>query len=214
VSARPDLAALRRSYALGGLAEADLAPTWLEQAERWLADALAADLTEPNACVLATAGPDGRPSARTVLLKGLDERGFVVFTNLDSRKGREARANPAAALVFTWLDLQRQLVVTGDVEVVADAEADAYFATRPAGSRLGAWASPQSRPIGSRAELEAASAAAAARFGDEVPRPPHWGGLRVVPDAVECWQGRPDRLHDRLRFRRQGAGWVVERLAP
>jgi pyridoxamine 5'-phosphate oxidase len=215
MTARERLAELRRSYELGGLSEDDLAPTWLAQVERWLADALAAGVTEPNAMVLATATPDGRPSARTVLLKGVDARGFVLYTNLGSRKGREALANPAASLVLPWIDLQRQVVVTGDVERVADEDADAYFASRPVGSRLGAWASPQSSVIQGRSVLEARRAEAEARFGADVPRPPYWGGLRVVPDAVEFWQGRPDRLHDRLRFRRTGADeWVVQRLAP
>jgi pyridoxamine 5'-phosphate oxidase len=209
------LAAMRRSYELGGLSEEDLAPTWLEQARRWLDDAVRAGVPEANAMVLATADEAGRPSARTVLLKGLDERGLVCFTNLGSRKAREALANPHAAAVFPWIALQRQLVVTGTVERVEDAEADAYFATRPPGSRLGAHASPQSQVIASRDELLRAREEAAARFGDDVPRPPHWGGLRLVPETVECWQGRPDRLHDRLRFRRSGDGrWVVERLAP
>lgn len=212
---RDRLAAMRRSYALGGLSEADLAPTWLAQVERWLAEAEAAGVTEPNAMVLATASPGGRPSARTVLLKGVDARGFTLYTNLGSRKGREALANRAASLVLPWIDLQRQVVVTGDVEEVAEDEADAYFASRPLGSRLGAWASPQSSVIASREMLEQRRAEAEARFGEAVPRPPHWGGLRVVPDAVEFWQGRPDRLHDRLRFRRAAADeWVVERLAP
>ena len=210
------LADMRRSYERGGLAEHELAPTWLEQFERWLADAVAAGITEPNAMTLATAGTDGAPSARTVLLKGLDERGFVLYTNRDSRKGTQATANPRAALCFGWIDLQRQVCVTGAVEAVAAAEADAYFASRPHGSQLGAHASPQSSVVGSRAELEDRLAELEARWpvGTAVPRPDRWGGLRVVPDAVEFWQGRPNRLHDRLRFRAGGAGWVVERLAP
>jgi pyridoxamine 5'-phosphate oxidase len=210
------VADLRRAYTLGGLDERDLAPTWLAQLERWLGEALAADLVEPNAMVLATADREGRPSARTVLLKGLDERGLVLFTNLASRKGREALANPRAALVIPWLAVQRQVTVTGAVERVSAEESDAYFASRPRGSRLGALASPQSSVIADRAALERARDELAARFpeGTAVPRPGHWGGLRVVPDAVEFWQGRPDRLHDRLRFRRDGPGWVVERLAP
>lgn len=213
-----DLAALRRSYERGGLAEEDLAPTWHEQLERWLRDAHAAGVNELNAMTLATVGEDGRPSARTVLLKGLDERGLVLFTNLRSRKGREALATGHAAVVLPWVDLDRQVVVTGAVERVDDALSDAYFSSRPRGSQLGAVASPQSQVVGSRAELEALFAAAEKRFaGQDVERPAHWGGLRVVPDAVEFWQGRRDRLHDRLRFRcpePDRSDWIVERLAP
>ena len=208
------LAAMRRSYAAAGLDEADLAPTWLEQFQRWFAAAEAAPLVEPNAMVLATAGADGRPSARTVLLKGVDERGFVLYTNLDSHKGRDARANPWAAIVFPWHEIGRQVIVGGPVEPVSADESDAYFATRPRDARLGALASPQSQVLGSRAELDRAHAELAARYPEEVPRPERWGGLRVVPDTVEFWQGREHRLHDRLRFRRAGGAWVVERLAP
>ena len=210
---------MRRPYdAAGGLMESDLAPTWLEQFERWLDEAVADDrLVEPNAVVLATADPECRPSARTVLLKGVDERGFVIYTNLESRKGRDALANPSAALVFDWIELQRQVVVTGSVARVSDEEADAYFATRPRGSQIGAHASTQSSVIGSRDELDEACAAASARHADgaPVPRPRHWGGLRIAPDSVEFWHGRPNRLHDRLRYRREPSGvWVIERLAP
>jgi pyridoxamine 5'-phosphate oxidase len=209
---------MRRSYDLSGdgLSESDLAPTWLAQFERWLEELVESGrLAEPNAMVLATADADCRPSARTVLLKGVDERGFVLYTNLESRKGRDALANPNAALVFDWIEMGRQVVVTGTVEPVSEEESDAYFATRPRGSQIGAHASHQSRPIASREELEAACAEASDRYPDEVPRPPHWGGLRVAPDSVEFWQGRPNRLHDRLRFRRSESGdWVVERLAP
>ena len=208
---------MRGLYAAHTLEETDLAPTWLGQFERWLDEAIGAPLPEPNAMVFATADASGRPSARTVLLKVVDERGFVLYTNLGSRKGREAAANPHAALVFPWTQLHRQVNVTGRVEPVDDAEADAYFASRPRGSRLGALASPQSRVIPSRAVLDEARAELERRYPDgaDIPRPAHWSGLRVVPDAVEFWQGRPDRLHDRLRFRRDGeGGWVVERLAP
>lgn len=209
-----DLASLRRAY--GGLEEPTLAATWHEQLERWMADAIDAELIEPNAMTFCTATPDGVPSARTVLLKGFDARGLVLYTNLESRKGREARSNPHAAIVLPWVPLARQVVAHGHVEPVAPEEADAYFAVRPRGSQLGAHASPQSQVIASRDELERAAAEAAARWpeGTPVPRPPHWGGLRLVPQTVEFWQGRPDRLHDRLRFRAAAPGWVVERLAP
>lgn len=207
---------MRRSYDFtDGLREEDLAPTWLEQFERWLDDVTdSGRLVEPNAMLFATADAAGRPSARTVLLKGVDERGFVLFTNLESRKGRDALANPHAALVFDWIEIGRQVVVTGAVERVDDAEADEYFSSRPRGSQIGAHASRQSSVIASRDELDAACQAASERYPDDVPRPPYWGGLRVVPETVEFWAGRPNRLHDRLRFRRAGGDWVVERLAP
>jgi pyridoxamine 5'-phosphate oxidase len=209
---------MRGFYAARTLDERELAPTWLAQFERWLDDAINAGLPEPNAMVMSTADASGRPSARTVLLKEVDERGFVFYTNLQSRKARDVAANPWGALVFTWIPLHRQVVVTGAVERVDDKEADAYFATRTHGSRLGALASPQSQVISSRDVLDHARAQLARRYpeGARVPRPRQWGGLRVVPDGVEFWQGRADRLHDRLRFRRDdNAGrWVVERLAP
>lgn len=212
------LTAMRRGYERAGLDERDLAPDWLTQFRGWLDGAIAAGLPEPNAMIVATAGPDAVPSARTVLLKGIDERGFVFFTHYGSRKGTQALANPVASLVFPWHPIQRQVLVTGAVERVGAEESDRYFASRPHGSQLGAAASPQSTVIASRAELESARDALAARYpeGTSVPRPAGWGGLRVVPETVEFWQGRPDRLHDRLRFRRtsvEGA-WIVERLAP
>jgi pyridoxamine 5'-phosphate oxidase len=206
---------MRREYVSAGLDEADLAETWLAQFQRWLADAVGGGMPEPNAMTFATADAGGRPSARTVLLKGVDERGFLLFTNLRSRKGREALENPRGTLVFPWLELQRQVIVEGAVEVAGDEESDAYFATRPRGAQLGAVASPQSQVITSRAELERFRADAEAKHPETVSRPTHWGGLRVVPEAVEFWQGRPDRLHDRLRFRRATDGqWGIERLAP
>jgi pyridoxamine 5'-phosphate oxidase len=211
-----DIAAIRESYEQAGLSEADLAPTWLQQFQVWLDAALAAELREPTAMLLATADLTAAPSARTVLLKGLDERGFAFFTNLQSRKGRQATSNPQAALVFPWFALQRQVCVRGLVERVSDAEADAYFASRPWGSRLAAAASPQSQRVASRAELDARWAALAVQYpeGSELPRPASWGGLRVVPESVEFWQGRRNRLHDRLQYRRSDETWVVERLAP
>jgi pyridoxamine 5'-phosphate oxidase len=215
---RPSPAAMRRDYAeRGALLETDLADTPAEQFTAWFADAGVAGLPEPNAMIVATADRDGRPSARTVLLKGYDERGFVFFTNYTSRKGAEALANPYASLVFPWFPIHRQVIVAGRVEKVTRAETETYFATRPRGSQLGAWASPQSQVVPNRDAVDKGLADAIERFGSDgpVPPPPHWGGLRVVPDAVEFWQGRSNRLHDRLRYRRTGSHvWVVERLAP
>ena len=210
-----DAAGMRRDYSRAGLSEADLAPTWHEQFARWFADAATAGLAEPNAVVFATADADGRPSARTVLLKAHDERGLVVFTNLTSRKGREALANPHASLVFPWVELERQVVVVGTVEQVSRAETSDYFRSRPRGSQVGAWVSHQSRVVAGREVLEQRAAELEARFaGGQVPVPDFWGGLRVVPVTVEFWQGRPSRLHDRLRYRREAGQWGVERLSP
>ncbi len=213
--ARLRLAAMRRSYELGGLAESDLADTWLGQLRVWLADAAQHGIPEPNAMILATAGEECAPAARTVLLKGLDERGLVFHTNYESRKARQLAANPRAGAVFPWYSLQRQVHVEGHVERIAEADSESYWASRPRGSQLGSAASPQSRVIGSRSELEAAVSALEVRHaGRPIPRPPQWGGLLLVPRAVEFWQGRADRLHDRLRYRLDDGSWKVERLAP
>lgn len=215
----PDVAALRREYTSAGLDEADLAATWHEQLARWLSDAVVAGLVEPNAVVLGTATPAGVPSARTVLLKGFDARGLVVFTNLTSRKGREAAVNPHVSLVVPWVPLERQVVVAGVVDPVSPEETADYFHSRPRSSQIGAWVSRQSIVLASRDDLVQRQRMLEQRFGDgsdgrEVPVPEFWGGLRVVPSTVEFWQGRPSRLHDRLRFRAAGDGWVVERLSP
>ncbi len=210
------LADLRKDYTLAGLLEKDLAKDPFRQFERWFQEAEAARLNEPNAMVLATATPDGLPSSRVVLLKGLDGRGFTFFTNHDSRKGRELAANPRASLTFPWVPMERQVIVEGKVVKISREESDAYFHSRPHGSQLGAWASPQSAVIADRKVLEDSLKAHEQKFaGQVVPLPANWGGFRVVPDSVEFWQGRRNRLHDRLRYRRGADGsWHVERLAP
>lgn len=210
------IAAIRREYARASLTEAELHPDPLEQFRIWFDQALDAEVNEPNAMTLATATPDGRPSARIVLLKGLDSGGFVFFTSYDSRKGSELEANPHAALVFFWPELERQVRVTGTANRIAREESDAYFRSRPRGSRIGAWASTQSRVIPDRAALEARITEMETTFpGDEIPLPSFWGGFRVTPETVEFWQGRPSRLHDRLRYTRtEAGGWAVARLAP
>jgi len=197
-----------------GLDEADLAGDWPTQFGRWLADAVDAGLPEPNAMVLGTADAAGRPSARSVLLKGYDVGGFVFFTNYHSRKGTELTGNPYASLVFPWYQLHRQVIAIGPVRRTTRAETEDYFATRPRGAQLGAWASAQSEVLPARADLEAAWREADAQFPGEVPAPPHWGGYRLAPTSVEFWQGRISRLHDRLRFRLAGGSWMVERLNP
>jgi pyridoxamine 5'-phosphate oxidase len=210
-----DLARLRREYEDRGIDLGDVDPDPIEQVRRWLADAQAVGVFEANAMVLSTADEQGRPSARFVLLKGLDERGFMFFTNYDSPKARDLDGVGLAALTFGWLELHRQVRVQGTAERLPDAESDAYFATRPHGAQIGAWASPQSTVLPDRAELDRHVGEALARFReDEVPRPPFWGGYLVRPEAVELWQGRANRLHDRLRYRRVGAHWLIERLAP
>jgi pyridoxamine 5'-phosphate oxidase len=210
------LSELRKEYALAGLSEKDLARDPFRQFERWFQEVEAAKVTEPNAAVLATAAKDGRPSARMVLLKAVDGRGFVFYTNYDSRKGRELEANPRAAYVFPWIALERQVIVEGTVAKGAREESEAYFHSRPRASQLAAWASPQSSILAGREALDDAMKAMERKYaGREAPLPANWGGFRIVPETVEFWQGRRSRLHDRLRYRREANGaWVVERLAP
>jgi pyridoxamine 5'-phosphate oxidase len=223
MSAPPDpqrtrelLLQLRQSYRAGALREEDVAPDWLGQLRAWIQEAVDAGILEPNAMVLATASADGRPNARSVLLRGLDERGLHFFTNYESAKGRELAANPRAAAVFPWIAMGRQVVVNGDVHRLSDAESDAYFDTRPRGHQLGAAASPQSQVVSHRGALDDAMRDLVERHpeGTPIPRPPHWGGFRIEPVTVEFWEGREDRLHDRLRYQRSGSEWELVRLAP
>ncbi len=209
------LADLRRDYTLAGLTEADAGGEPFALFRIWFDQAVAAKLNDPNAMVLATATPEGKPSARAVLLKGADERGFTFFTNYDSAKGRDIEANPAVAAVFLWAELERQIRIEGDCVRSTPEESDAYYRVRPLGSRLGAWASPQSAVISGREFLEAEHAKLLERFPDgDPPRPENWGGYRIVPHTFEFWQGRTSRLHDRIRFRLVDEVWVKDRLAP
>jgi pyridoxamine 5'-phosphate oxidase len=214
-----DIASLRRDYGKAELDESQARSEPMQQFGRWFQQAIDAKVPEPNAMTLATVGEGGRPSTRVVLIKGFDALGLVWYTNYESRKGRELAQNPQAALQFHWVELERVVRIEGRVEKVSASESDAYFATRPLDSRIGAWASPQSQVISSRAVLVANAARYGAQFltallGDGPPRPPHWGGYRLVPDCWEFWQGRKSRLHDRLRYRLEGNEWVRERLAP
>jgi pyridoxamine 5'-phosphate oxidase len=209
-----NIADLRREYMLGGLAEASADADPFVQFERWMREAIEANLPLANAMTLATVSAQGTPDARTVLLKGVDGGGFVFYTNYASRKGRQLAANRAACLNFLWSSIERQVRIEGSVEQVTAAESDAYFATRPLGARIAAWASAQSERVADRAELERALEAMRARHGQNPPRPPHWGGYRLIPGAIEFWQGRENRLHDRLLYRRTSGAWTIERLAP
>jgi pyridoxamine 5'-phosphate oxidase len=209
------LAELRKDYARGSLDENSVDTDPIRQFQLWLEQALDAQLPEPNAMTVATVDAEGRPSARILLIKGVDERGFVFYTNYESRKGRELAGNPHASLLFHWIELERQVRIEGVVEKTSAEQSDAYFASRPLASRIGAWASEQSSEIATRAELEAREKAFAERFGENPPRPPHWGGYRLVPDRIEFWQGRPSRLHDRILYTRQAdSRWQISRLSP
>jgi len=209
-----NIADIRQEYMRAGLAEQDALADPFRQFELWFAAAVNSALPLPNAMTLATATPAGRPSARVVLLKGADARGFVFYTNYSSRKGNELAANPYASLMICWKELERQVRIEGGVEKVSAAESDEYFASRPLGARLGAWASPQSAVLPDRKTMEEKLAEVTRHHGEQPPRPPAWGGYRVLPETIEFWQGRQDRLHDRLLYRRQDSGWKMERLAP
>ncbi len=209
------IANLRQDYTKETLNETDIDPNPFEQFRRWFDQAVNAELPEPNAMTIATASKDGIPAARIVLLKAVDDRGFTFFTNYNSNKGKELEANPQAALVFLWTELERQVRIVGTVEKISAEESDGYFYSRPHGSRLGAWASDQSEVIPNRDVLEQKLAALKAEYENrEVPRPPHWGGFRVVPREIEFWQGRSSRLHDRLRYQRKNEEWVIDRMSP
>jgi pyridoxamine 5'-phosphate oxidase len=208
------IADIRQEYMRAGLAEKDADADPFKQFERWFDDAVRAELPLPNAMTLATATAAGRPSARAVLLKGVDAEGFVFYTNYESRKARELAENPCASLMFLWAVLERQVRIEGTIEKVSAQESDAYFHTRPLGSRLGAWASPQSRALPDRLTLAKKIGAVVLRYGRHPPRPPHWGGYRLLPEAIEFWQGRKSRLHDRLLYTKHDGAWKIQRLAP
>jgi len=208
------IADLRREYMLGGLSEASVAADPFVQFERWLRDAIDANLPLANAMTLATVSAQGTPDARTVLLKGIDGGGFVFYTNYASRKGRQLEANRAGCLNFLWASIERQVRIEGSVERVSTSESEAYFASRPLGARLAAWAAVQSERVADRAALELSLSQVRARYGQNPPRPPHWGGYRLTPNAIEFWQGRESRLHDRLLYVRAAGAWTIERLAP
>lgn len=211
----PSIADLRLTYTRAQLTEADVDPNPIRQFQRWFEQALAAEIVEPNAMTVATATQDGIPSARVVLLKGVSDRGFIFFTNYESHKGQELAENPHAALVFLWKALERQVRIEGTVEKVSDEETEAYFHSRPRESQLGAWVSNQSQVIPNREALEQRLAQLSQEYqGREIPRPPYWGGYCVIPHIIEFWQGRPSRLHDRLRYRLDSQQWLIERLAP
>jgi pyridoxamine 5'-phosphate oxidase len=215
MSLNPAIADLRQDYRQAALLESEADPNPIAQFQGWFAAAVAAQLPEPNAMTIATATPDGIPSARIVLLKDVDDRGFVFFTNYNSHKGQELTANPQAAIVFLWTELERQVRIQGRVEKIATAESDEYFYSRPPGSRLGAWASNQSEVVASREVLDQQLADLEAKYANqEIPRPEHWGGFRVMPTMIEFWQGRSSRLHDRLRYRSIDGAWVIDRLSP
>ena len=210
----PDLAQLRNDYALKTLDERDVDRDPLKQFGVWMVEAIHAQVPEPTAMSLSTVGADGRPAGRIVLLKGLDPQGFVFYTNYQSRKGRDLAAHPAAALTFLWKELERQVRIEGEVEKVSEDDSTAYYKTRPLGSRIGAWASPQSEAIENRAWLEKRWEELGKQHGENPPRPSHWGGYRVVPEYIEFWQGRRSRLHDRIAYNRLGNAWEITRLAP